>query len=385
MLQMNNYYYILLERRRINLSFSPPQTVAFATNTYLLVRKRNTEKLHLNFVASYINSMRNSNISVDTDASLPYNHKPWSEKKRNSKGGRGPSAGLCQAFWGAYTSNHSIRRSREKLTTRTPLTSTSRHFLQCLQPNTDGVTGTPSWKAHNTNTKTLHNLFHALLPSHTLSISRFSTKLLAQKPDRAAAVFGGECKCITIFIEQVVTHVLTPNLEDLEFVLIRPLSTGERGTRDSFSAPFSPRTTKASLSLPPGRHMDVLFMTQNCSAVESFRCLTAMPPEGSTRAGILPGCPSLDRGSREAEVGFEPRTFRSVSSRSNHFGRLAPLMTQRKVPVQRPVLCGIEIHLEAVVRTQPLYLDCPCLGLGDLTASQPERFLRAAWQLGTER
>ncbi|KER30906.1 hypothetical protein T265_02721 [Opisthorchis viverrini] len=28
------------------------------------------------------------------------------------------------------------------------------------------------------------------------------------------------------------------------------------------------------------------------------------------RAEILPGCPSLDRGSREAEVGFEPQTFR---------------------------------------------------------------------------
>ncbi|KER32984.1 hypothetical protein T265_01071 [Opisthorchis viverrini] len=54
-----------------------------------------------------------------------------------------------------------------------------------------------------------------------------------------------------------------------------------------------------------------------------FRCLTAMPPEGSTRAGILPGCPSLDRGSREAEVGFEPRTFRSVNSCSNHLGHLA--------------------------------------------------------------
>ncbi|KAG5442553.1 hypothetical protein CSKR_108755 [Clonorchis sinensis] len=52
------------------------------------------------------------------------------------------------------------------------------------------------------------------------------------------------------------------------------------------------------------------------------RCLAAMPPEGSTRAGILPGCPSLDRGSREAEVGFEPRTFRSVNSRSNHLSHL---------------------------------------------------------------
>ncbi|KAG5445458.1 hypothetical protein CSKR_103729, partial [Clonorchis sinensis] len=45
--------------------------------------------------------------------------------------------------------------------------------------------------------------------------------------------------------------------------------------------------------------------------VAPFRCLTAMLPEGSIRAGILPGCPSLDRGSQEADVGSEPRTFLS--------------------------------------------------------------------------
>ncbi|KER29553.1 hypothetical protein T265_03851 [Opisthorchis viverrini] len=56
------------------------------------------------------------------------------------------------------------------------------------------------------------------------------------------------------------------------------------------------------------------------SALAPFRCLAAMPPERSTRAGILPGCPSLDRGSRVAGVGFEPRTFRSVNPRSNHLG-----------------------------------------------------------------
>ncbi|KER27348.1 hypothetical protein T265_05595 [Opisthorchis viverrini] len=38
------------------------------------------------------------------------------------------------------------------------------------------------------------------------------------------------------------------------------------------------------------------------SAAAPFRCLTAMPPEGSTRARILPGCPSLDRRSRDAEL-----------------------------------------------------------------------------------
>ncbi|KER23382.1 hypothetical protein T265_08706 [Opisthorchis viverrini] len=40
-----------------------------------------------------------------------------------------------------------------------------------------------------------------------------------------------------------------------------------------------------------------------------------MPPTRSTRAGILPGCPSLDRGSRGAEVGFEPRTLQSAPYR----------------------------------------------------------------------
>ncbi|KER29020.1 hypothetical protein T265_04308 [Opisthorchis viverrini] len=43
---------------------------------------------------------------------------------------------------------------------------------------------------------------------------------------------------------------------------------------------------------------------------------SAMPLEGSTRAWILQGCPNLDR-SREAEVGFETRTFQSVNLRSN--------------------------------------------------------------------
>ncbi|KER20047.1 hypothetical protein T265_11310 [Opisthorchis viverrini] len=35
-----------------------------------------------------------------------------------------------------------------------------------------------------------------------------------------------------------------------------------------------------------------------------------MPLEGSTRVRILPGCPSLDSWSRNAEVGFEARTCR---------------------------------------------------------------------------
>ncbi|KER30208.1 hypothetical protein T265_03360 [Opisthorchis viverrini] len=65
--------------------------------------------------------------------------------------------------------------------------------------------------------------------------------------------------------------------------------------------------------------MTILALELSCSpckhrsAVAPFRCLTAMPPEGCTRAGILSGCPSLDKGSRKAEVGFEPQTFRSAT------------------------------------------------------------------------
>ncbi|KER28408.1 hypothetical protein T265_04723 [Opisthorchis viverrini] len=50
-----------------------------------------------------------------------------------------------------------------------------------------------------------------------------------------------------------------------------------------------------------------------------------LSPEEGTRAGILPGCASLDRGSREAEVGFKPRTFQSIDSPSslcNQYGLL---------------------------------------------------------------
>ncbi|KER20561.1 hypothetical protein T265_10910 [Opisthorchis viverrini] len=44
---------------------------------------------------------------------------------------------------------------------------------------------------------------------------------------------------------------------------------------------------------------------------------SGLPPEGSTRAQILPRCPSVNR-SRDVEIGFEPRTFLSVNWRTNH-------------------------------------------------------------------
>ncbi|KAG5443955.1 hypothetical protein CSKR_103774 [Clonorchis sinensis] len=67
-----------------------------------------------------------------------------------------------------------------------------------------------------------------------------------------------------------------------------------------------------ALMLPSGG-MTVGHRKDNRSAVTPFRCLATMPPKGNTGAGILPGCPNLYRGSLDAEVGFEPRTFREPS------------------------------------------------------------------------
>ncbi|KER33353.1 hypothetical protein T265_00679 [Opisthorchis viverrini] len=61
------------------------------------------------------------------------------------------------------------------------------------------------------------------------------------------------------------------------------------------------------LSCSPIVNRKPLTMEKNHSAVATFRLLAVMPHEG---AGILPGCPSIDRGSREAQNGFERRSFR---------------------------------------------------------------------------
>ncbi|KER27450.1 hypothetical protein T265_05491 [Opisthorchis viverrini] len=49
------------------------------------------------------------------------------------------------------------------------------------------------------------------------------------------------------------------------------------------------------------------------SVLTSFRCIDTILLEGNTEVEILPGCPNLDRSSQDAEVDFEPQTFRSVS------------------------------------------------------------------------
>ncbi|KAG5453289.1 hypothetical protein CSKR_113966 [Clonorchis sinensis] len=54
-----------------------------------------------------------------------------------------------------------------------------------------------------------------------------------QKPDRKAVTLGRKCKCITVFVEHVATHVLTPKLEGQETVLVRLLTTDQTGMTDS--------------------------------------------------------------------------------------------------------------------------------------------------------
>ncbi|KAG5448981.1 Arginine/serine-rich coiled-coil protein 2 [Clonorchis sinensis] len=75
---------------------------------------------------------------------------------------------------------------------------------------------------------------------------------------------------------------------------------------------------------------------RNRSAVTPFRCLAAMPPEGSTRAGILRGCPSLDRGSREAEANDFQAWFASVLDRTFSSFLIAPTNFVRWVTRDSP-------------------------------------------------
>ncbi|KER29805.1 hypothetical protein T265_03604 [Opisthorchis viverrini] len=56
-----------------------------------------------------------------------------------------------------------------------------------------------------------------------------------------------------------------------------------------------------------------------CSNSWNIPVAPCLPPEGSTRVVILIGCSSLDTRIQDAEVGFEPPTFQSVSMRSNHW------------------------------------------------------------------
>ncbi|GAA53754.1 RNA-binding protein 1, partial [Clonorchis sinensis] len=50
-----------------------------------------------------------------------------------------------------------------------------------------------------------------------------------------------------------------------------------------------------------------------------YRCLAAMPLEGSTRTEVLPGCSSLDRRSRSAKIGFKPWTVGDLKDDKHAF------------------------------------------------------------------
>ncbi|KER22533.1 hypothetical protein T265_09398 [Opisthorchis viverrini] len=168
------------------------------------------------------------------------------------------------------------------------------------------VSGSPSRKTAATSAAEFTaNGFHTSLPNHSLTAS-------------------GSLQPFTWFcydIRDIAIHVCICNA-----LLIRLLEILRQPTTEF--ALFGAHQVGAVLEFPStlGSSWTKFhrIKERKRSAVAPFRCLAAMPPEESTRARILPGCPSLDRGSRVAEVEFEPRTFRSVNSRSNHLGHLAP-------------------------------------------------------------
>ncbi|KER20312.1 hypothetical protein T265_11119 [Opisthorchis viverrini] len=172
------------------------------------------------------------------------------------------------------------------------------------------------------------------------------------------------------------------------------------------------------------------------SAVAPLRCLAAIPPEGSTRAGILPGCPSLDREVewRRSDSNHEPTGQLgqpgSIPALVQPSGGMAAKPRKGATPERSKVYILEGVHLYAVyvlehvaihvptpnledqetVFVRPLTIDQPGMrdsvsivqtppsiaqwvaevhtpphhGLGNLTLSKSSCFLRIAWQLGTE-
>ncbi|KER22822.1 hypothetical protein T265_09157 [Opisthorchis viverrini] len=120
---------------------------------------------------------------------------------------------------------------------------------------------------------------------------------------------------------------LNPNWADIDKYSLShiKLLTGTRG----LGLPMSPKKGKTGRWL--SKSFQQPWTEKNRSAVAPFRYLTVMPPEGCSRAEILPGRPSLDRGSRVAEVGFEPWTFRSVTTGPLTTGAISPPMLRTDV------------------------------------------------------
>ncbi|KER33938.1 LOW QUALITY PROTEIN: hypothetical protein T265_12524 [Opisthorchis viverrini] len=150
--------------------------------------------------------------------------------------------------------------------------------------------------------------------------------LYTEEIDRTAAeieIADGlqERKCAVSFIRRYLRRILAPG-SCSEATLVALF-----GARNRSIAKYQKEHPKATVyeaaSKLVGYYSD---QNKNRSAVAPFWCLTAIPPEGSTSAVVLPGCSSLDRGSREAEVGFEPRAFWSVNSQPYHPVRI-PLDT----------------------------------------------------------
>ncbi|KER33662.1 hypothetical protein T265_12575, partial [Opisthorchis viverrini] len=76
--------------------------------------------------------------------------------------------------------------------------------------------------------------------------------------------------------------------------------------------------------------------SNNSSVATAFRCLTAMPSKGSTRAGIVPGCPSLDRGSQRQRSGSN-----HGPSDASRFARGGQHMTWQKGVKERDESLGV--------------------------------------------
>ncbi|KER27071.1 LOW QUALITY PROTEIN: hypothetical protein T265_13882 [Opisthorchis viverrini] len=192
-----------------------------------------------------------------------------------------------------------------------------------------------------------HDLFGSLIVKIRIKVDGEGTYLTARQ-----WCLAGNANALP-FLRNKLPHVPTRNMEGQETVFVRPLTIDQPGMRD-----YECRETLSSIVQwiaevrKPSHHGKVQSLRDGIQSIAAIAFVAGHIVRWKSPLFLVTDSPTPTYTSYGSEIG-------QVN---------ANLLTGR-----------------SAVRTRPLPLHFPCLGLGNLVVSQPSCLLRVAWQLGTER
>ncbi|KER28764.1 hypothetical protein T265_04458 [Opisthorchis viverrini] len=204
-------------------------------------------------------------------------------------------------------------------------------------PSSISVATAPSVKPTETGSSALTTANHSVVTANNTGVlPHYSSPFTSYLPPSSV---GSASSCDSTSKQPLSIQFQPPISTPTTFcqsVLVSPVTPASLGSDSSRPLLGSPTTTITYPPCPnrdldqsgpasqptPNRHTNSVESSPTSSSVAAsrsnsllvvtvtpFRCLASMP----LRTGILSSCLSLDRRSRDAEVGFEPRTFRSAN------------------------------------------------------------------------